>query len=123
METVKEILNKYKHFFVYLFFIIIIFMLSFDGCKKEVNNIIFEQTNNKIDSLEIAIEKSRHVEDSLNRVISQKKENIRDLYAKLQKTEDDKLKKDEEKIRKSINSDSISVDGIIKFWTEQFKRN
>lgn len=119
---IKNFFIKYKHYFFYGAFVLIIFALSFDGCKRKVETIVFQQTNQKIDSLEIALEKSRDREDSFKRVILEKKDNVKNIYSRVDKIDNDKLKKDEDLIRKSINNDSISVDGIINFWTEELRR-
>lgn len=99
----------------------LILILSFDGCRKKVETIIFENTNQKIDSLQVALEKSNEREDSLKQAILEKKSNIKTIYTRVDKIDNDKLKKDEEAIRKSINTDSISVDGIILYWTNELR--
>lgn len=119
IEKLKNLYSKYKHYIAYGILIIIISMLSFDGCKKKVQTIVFQQSNQKIDSLEIALEKSRDTEDSLKQAILEKKGNIKTIYTRVDKIDNDKLKKDEEAIRKAINTDSISVDGIILYWTNE----
>lgn len=120
-NKIKNFLLKYKHLFVYGVLIFIISILSFDGCKKKVETIVFQHTNQKIDSLEIALEKSKDIEDSLKQAITERKGNIKTIYTRVDKIDNDKLKKDEEAIRKAINTDSISVDGIILYWTNELR--
>lgn len=120
-NKIAQLFSKYKHYLIYFIFIVIISLLSFDGCKRKVETIIFENTNQKIDSLQVALEKSNEREDSLKQEILEKKGHIKTIYTRVDKIDNDKLKKDEEAIRKSINTDSISVDGIILYWTNELR--
>ena len=120
-NKIKDILGKYKHYIFYGLLITFISILSFDGCKKRVETIVFQHTNQKIDSLQILIEKSKDIEDSLKQKINERASNVKTIYTRVDKIDNDKLKKDEEAIRKSINTDSISVDGIILYCTNELR--
>jgi GTP-binding protein EngB required for normal cell division len=120
-NKIKEVFGKYKHYIFYGLLLIFISILSFDGCKKRVETIVFQHTNQKIDSLQILIEKSKDIEDSLKQKINERTSNVKTIYTRVDKIDNDKLKKDEEAIRKSINTDSISVDGIILYWTNELR--
>ena len=120
-NKIKDILGKYKHYVFYGLLILIISILSFDGCREKVETIVFQHTNQKIDSLQILLEKSKDIEDSLKQEVNERSSNVKTIYTRVDKIDNDKLKKDEEAIRKSINTDSISVDGITLYWKNELR--
>lgn len=122
IEKVKKFWLDYK---TYILIGIIIFLIStilFPTCKKKVEQIVLAPTYQKIDSLNYKIEESIAKQDSLQELLNKKNENTTVIYKSIKPIDNLKLKKDEAVIRKNINSDSLSLDGIILYWTNEFKR-
>jgi len=120
LEKITEFWGKYKSHILYGIIIVFLSSLSFNTCKEEVKAVIMKDTYEKVDSINQELIKVKEARDSLDKVITERKTTVRVLYSNVDKIDKTKLKKDEETIRKAIANDSLSVDGIIQYWTREF---
>lgn len=122
IEKIKKFWLDYETHILIGIIIVLISTILFPTCKKKVEQIVLAPTYQKIDSLNYMIEESKLKQDSLQELLNLKNENTKVIASKIKPVDNSKLKKDEDIIRKNINSDSLSIDGIISYWTVQFKR-
>lgn len=121
LNKIKEYIIKYKHYIIYGVLGIVLLSLWGKGCKTNIKDLLFKPNTEKIDSINTKIELIEEQIDTLQELINQKKQEAKYTASKIPKVDINKLKKDEESIKKYIYSDSLSIPERTSYWTNEFK--
>mgnify|MGYP000961921233 FL=1 len=120
INKIKKFYNKYKNYIIIGFILFIGFTFFFNGCDKDIKQIIMKPAYEKIDSLNVELEKSKETEELLKQQILERKSNVKDLYKRIYKVDRNKLKKDDEILIKKLSNDSLTTTQRIEYWTREF---
>lgn len=120
LNKIKELYSKYKYYILIGGLVILGFTFFFNGCDKDIKHIIMKPAYEKIDSLNVELEKSKETEEQLKQQILERKSNVKDIYKRVYKIDKNKLKKDEELLSKKLSNDSLTTTQRIEYWTREF---
>lgn len=121
MNSIKNFILKYKTQILLGIIIVLVSTIMLPTCKKKYDQIYHSPYQKTVDSLDLILEQNKMLKDSINNLIKEKQLEVKGRQAKITKTDKSRLKKDEEIIRKNIANDTISVDGILKYWSNELK--